>query len=70
MKRSFVTVLAASSVLAFAACAGGAEDEEIQPVEEVQPAPAPAPMPADTMVADTMMMDSMAHDTMSTTSGM
>lgn len=64
MKRSLFTVIAASSVLAFAACAGGEEDVEVQPVEEVTPAPAPAPMPADTMMADTMMADTMMADTM------
>jgi len=62
MKRSFLTVLAASSLLAFSACGGGAE-EEIEPVQEITPAPAPAPapapMPADTMPADTMAADSM-----------
>lgn len=51
MKRSLFSVIAASTVLAFAACAGGEEDVEVQPVEEVTPAPAPAPapMPMDTM---------------------
>ncbi len=63
MKRSLFTVIAASSVLAFAACAGGEEDVEVQPVEEVTPAPAPAPMPMDTMMADTMMADTMMGDT-------
>ncbi|MGH7444003.1 MAG: hypothetical protein ACREKM_03960 [Longimicrobiales bacterium] len=61
MKRSLFTVIAASSVLAFAACAGGEEDVEVQPVEEVTPAP--APMPMDTMMADTMMADTMLMDT-------
>ncbi len=66
MKRSLFSVIAASSVLAFAACAGGEEDVEVQPVEEVTPAPAPAPapMPMDTMMADTLMSDTMAADTM------
>jgi hypothetical protein len=64
MKRSLFAVIAASSVLAFSACAGGEEDVEVQPVEEVTPAPAPAPMPMDTMPMDTMMMDTMMHDTM------
>lgn len=64
MKRSLFTVIAASSVLAFAACAGGDEDVEVQPVEEVTPAPAPAPMPADTMMMDTMMTDTMTADTL------
>jgi hypothetical protein len=63
MKRSLFSVIAASSVLAFAACAGGEEDVEVQPVEEVTPAPAPAPMPMDTMMADTMMADTMHSDT-------
>ncbi len=67
MKRSLFSVIAASSVLAFAACAGGEEDVEVQPVEEVTPAPAPAPapMPMDTMMADTMMSDTMGMDTTS-----
>lgn len=66
MKRSLFAVIAASSVLAFSACAGGEEDVEVQPVEEVTPAPAPAPapMPMDTMPMDTMMADTMAQDTM------
>ena len=60
MKRSFLTVLAASSLLVVAACGGDAEDEEIQPVEEVTPAPPPpAPLPvdspADTLTGDTTM---------------
>ncbi len=65
MKRSIFSVIAASTVLAFAACAGGEEDVEVQPVEEVTPAPAPAPapMPMDTMMADTMMSDTMADTT-------
>ncbi len=65
MKRSVFSVIAASTVLAFAACAGGEEDVEVQPVEEVTPAPAPAPapMPMDTMMADTMMSDTMADTT-------
>lgn len=63
MKRSLFSVIAASSVLAFAACAGGEEDVEVQPVEEVTPAPAPAPMPMDTMMSDTMMMDTMTDTT-------
>ncbi|MHB1170490.1 MAG: hypothetical protein ACYC28_14530 [Longimicrobiales bacterium] len=67
MKRSLFSVIAASSVLAFAACAGGEEDVEVQPVEEVTPAPAPAPapMPMDTMMTDTMMSDTMGTDTTS-----
>jgi hypothetical protein len=62
MKRSFLTVLAASSALAFGACGGDDMDTDIEPVEEVQPPP-PAPMPMDTMMMDTMMMDTM-RDTM------
>ena len=67
MKRSLFSVIAASTVLAFAACAGGEEDVEVQPVEEVTPAPAPAPapMPMDTMMTDTMMSDTMGTDTTS-----
>jgi len=65
MKRSLFSVIAASTVLAFAACAGGEEDVEVQPVEEVTPAPAPAPapMPMDTMMADTLLADTMMADT-------
>jgi len=65
MKRSLFSVIAASTVLAFAACAGGEEDVEVQPVEEVTPAPAPAPapMPMDTMMADTLLADTLAADT-------
>jgi len=65
MKRSLFSVVAASAVLAFAACAGGEEDVEVQPVEEVTPAPAPAPapMPMDTMMADTLLADTMMADT-------
>ncbi|HSJ24461.1 MAG TPA: hypothetical protein VK929_07340 [Longimicrobiales bacterium] len=61
MKRSFLAVTAAASVLAFTACGGPDTDADIEPVEDVQPAPAPAPMPeplpADTMMQDTMVMD-------------
>lgn len=66
MKRSLFSVIAASTVLAFAACAGGEEDVEVQPVEEVTPAPAPtpAPMPMDTMMTDTLMSDTILTDTM------
>lgn len=66
MKRSFLTVFAATSFIALGACGGDAEDETIEPVEQIEaPAPAPvAPMP-DTMMGDTMMMpDTMAGDTM------
>lgn len=68
MKRSFLTVLAASSVFVLGACGGGDTDADIEPVEDIQPAPAPAPAPApmDTMMMDTMMMDTMA-DTLPST---
>ncbi|HSJ10281.1 MAG TPA: hypothetical protein VK928_10215 [Longimicrobiales bacterium] len=66
MKRSFLTVLAASSLLAFSAC-GGDADSEIEPVDPIDPAPmpapAPAPMPMDTMPMDTMPMDTMPAPT-------
>lgn len=69
MKRSFLTVLAASSVLAFSACGGGADDE-IEPVENVDPAPVPAPAPAPApMPMDTMPADTMPADTMPATTG-
>ena len=45
MKRSFLTVLAASSILVVGACGGADEEEDIQPVEEVTPAPPPPPAP-------------------------
>jgi hypothetical protein len=62
MKRSFLTVAAAMTAMAVAACGPSETDRDIEPVEEVQPAPAPMPMPmpADTMMHDTLMM----HDTM------
>ena len=69
MKRSFLTVVAAASVLAIGACGGTDTDADIEPVEEVGPPPAPAPaqpMPMDTMPMDTTMMG----DTMTTTTGM
>jgi hypothetical protein len=65
MKRSFLTVVAAS-VFALGACAGDDDDANIEPVEDLAPAPAPAPaqpMPMDTMPMDTTM----THDTMGTT---
>jgi hypothetical protein len=68
MKRSFLTVAAASTIVAFTACGGGDTDADIEPVEEVQPAPAPmpAPMPADTMMmGDTLMRDTL-RDTIPT----
>ncbi|HUF50001.1 MAG TPA: hypothetical protein VMN60_04150 [Longimicrobiales bacterium] len=57
MKRSFLTVLAASSILVLGACGGADEEEQIEPVQEVAPPPAPMPMdsPVDTMVVDTTM---------------
>lgn len=66
MKSSFRTVFAAAAFVVLGAC-GGAEEEEIEPVETVPvvPAPAPAPMP-DTMMMDTTMMHG---DSMMTTTG-
>jgi hypothetical protein len=66
MKRSFLTVLAASTAIALAACGGPDTDADIEPVEEVQPPP-PAPMPAP--MDTTMMMDTLA-DTLPATPGM
>jgi hypothetical protein len=58
MKRSFLAVITAVSVAALGACGGDDTDTEIEPVEEVQPAPMPAPLPADTlMMGDTLMTD-------------
>jgi hypothetical protein len=44
MKRSYLMALAASSLLVLGAC-GGADEEEIEPVEDVTPAPPPPPAP-------------------------
>lgn len=62
MKRSFMAVAAAASMLAFTACGGPDTDADIEPVEDVQPAPAPAPMP-EPLPADTMMQDTLGMDT-------
>ena len=48
MKRSYLMALAASSLLVLGACGGSSEETEIEPVEEVTPAPPPpAPIPVD-----------------------
>jgi hypothetical protein len=49
MKRSYMMALAASSLLVLGACGGADEETEIEPVQEVSPAPPPppAPLPAD-----------------------
>jgi hypothetical protein len=66
MKRSFLTVLVAASVMTFGACAGDQTEDEIEPVEDVmQPAPVPAPVP----VPDTTMRDTTMRDTTTTTTG-
>lgn len=65
MKRSFLTVVAAS-LFALGACGGSDTDANIEPVDELGPPPAPAPaqpMPMDTMPMDTTMMG----DTLRTT---
>lgn len=62
MKRSFVAVLFAASVVAFGACAGDDTDTQIEPGEEVQP-PAPAPMPMDSMTIPDTMVDTMTTTT-------
>ncbi|MEX1183933.1 MAG: hypothetical protein WEF86_11925 [Gemmatimonadota bacterium] len=68
MKRSFLTVLAASSVFALGACGGGDTDTDIEPAEEIQPAPAPAPVPIPPITDTTMMGDSiMLEDTLTIT---
>jgi hypothetical protein len=70
MKRSLLTVFAASSLLVLGACAAEDETDELDSVQEIEtpaPAPAPAPMPMDTMPMDTMPMDTMAP---TTTTGM
>jgi hypothetical protein len=61
MKRSFMSVVAAATVLAFTACGGPEGDADIEPVENVQPAPAPAPMP------EPLPVDTLGHDTLSDT---
>jgi hypothetical protein len=71
MKRSFLSVLVAASLVAFGACAGDEADDDIEPVEDVmQPAPAPPPPPpppvTDTM-ADTL---GAGRDTLTTTTSM
>jgi hypothetical protein len=72
MKRSFLTVIAAASVLALGACGGDDADVNIEPVEEVTPAPAPAPAPAPMPMDTTMMGDTLGADTTgaTTTSGL
>jgi hypothetical protein len=71
MKRSLLTVFAASSLLVLGACAAeddAADDlDAVQEIETPAPAPAPAPMPMDTMMPDTMAIDTMAP---TTTTGM
>jgi hypothetical protein len=62
MKRSFMTVVAAATVVAFTACGGPETGADIEPVENVQPAPAPAPA-LEPMPADTMHHDTIDHDT-------
>jgi hypothetical protein len=62
MKRSFMAVVAASTVVMFSACGGPDTDADFEPVEDVQPAPAPAPM--EPMPHDTLMMgDTLPPDT-------
>jgi hypothetical protein len=66
MKSSFLTVLAASSLLVLGACAAEDDADDLDSVQEIEtpaPAPAPAPMPMDTMPMDTMT----TSDTMPTT---
>jgi hypothetical protein len=62
MKRSFMAVVAAATVVAFTACGGPDTDADIEPVEDIQPAPAPAPMP-EPYPADTLYQDTLGHDT-------
>jgi hypothetical protein len=66
MKRSFFTVAAAVTALTVAACGPGDTTNDIEPVEEVQPAPMPAPAPApQPLPGDTMMMqDTLGQDTL------
>jgi hypothetical protein len=64
MKRSYLTVLAASAVFALGACGGGDTEADIEPVEDIQPAPPPPPPapPMDTtMMGDTLMADTLMN---------
>ncbi len=69
MKRSFLTVLAASSLLVLGACSSSDDTAADTTDAETVVVPVPAPMPMD---SGTMMTtDSMNHDsTMMTTTGM
>lgn len=65
MKRSFLTVAATITAIAVGACGPAETDRDIEPVEEVQPAPAPmpepppAPLPEDTLPLDTLPEDTL-----------
>ncbi|MGH7464192.1 MAG: hypothetical protein ACREK1_03390 [Longimicrobiales bacterium] len=68
MKRSFLTVVAAS-LFALGACGGTDTDANIEPVDELGPVPPPAPVPVQPM--DTMPMDTtITGDTLTTTTGL
>jgi hypothetical protein len=55
MKRSFLSVLVAASLVAAVACAGDDANEDIEPGDDVmQPAPAPPPPPPPPTTTDTM----------------
>jgi hypothetical protein len=67
MKRSFLSVLVAASLVTAVACAGD-EETEIEPGDDVmQPAPAPPPPPPPPTTTDTMA-DSLRDTTTTTTS--
>jgi hypothetical protein len=62
MKRSFMAVVAAATMVAFTACGGPETDADVEPVQDVQPAPAPAPA-LEPLPGDTMYHDTLGHDT-------
>lgn len=70
MKRSFLTVLAASSLFVLGACGGDDVDTDIDPVEDITPAPAPAPAPVPPVTDTTMMGDTTLMDDTLTTTGL
>jgi hypothetical protein len=54
MKRSFLCVVVAASLVTFGACARDEANDDIEPVEDVMqpaPAPPPSPMPMDSPAA-------------------
>jgi hypothetical protein len=68
MKRSFLSMVVAASLVTVGACAGDEANDDIEPVEDVMqpaPPPPPAPMPMDTpATGDTT--GGMGRDTLTT----